>query len=189
MLSILDAYEKATTRRLIVSAFKQAGVRYMIPDPQLPERTVAYVDPTEARAVKNNVIVIPGLRPVDRPPRGQIRVSDLILNPQRREDSGGGRGEARAEDPANGRVLGTPQRPQEPSRAPARHTVLRLMAPTRPQDHPEASPRNARQPPDAQPARNAALRLMPPTRHQAIPEASPLLQPNTATDTSCRQAN
>ena len=86
MLSILDAYEKATTRRLIVSAFKQAGIRYMFPDPQSPERAVAYVDPTEARAVKKNVIILHGIAPVDRPPRGQIRVSDLILNGQMREE-------------------------------------------------------------------------------------------------------
>ena len=81
----MDAYEKATTRRLIVSAFKQAGIRYKIPDPQFPEKMVSYVDPTEARAVKKNVIVLPDLHPVNRPPRGQIRVADLNLNPQLRE--------------------------------------------------------------------------------------------------------
>ena len=41
ILTILDAYEKATTRRLIVSAFKRAGIRYMIPDPQFPEQVVS----------------------------------------------------------------------------------------------------------------------------------------------------
>ena len=40
----------------------------MIPDPQVPERMVAYIDPTEALSVKKNVIVLPGLHPVDRPP-------------------------------------------------------------------------------------------------------------------------
>ena len=94
VLSILDAYEKATTRRLIVSAFKRAGIRYMIPDPQSPERAVAYVDPTEARAVKKNVIILHGIAPVDRPPRGQIRVSDLILNGQMREEGGEGQTES-----------------------------------------------------------------------------------------------
>ena len=51
---IVDAFERATTRRLVVSAFAQAGILYASPGGQSPfadERRVSYVDPTRARAL------------------------------------------------------------------------------------------------------------------------------------------
>ena len=85
LTAIVDAYERSTTRALVVSAFRQAGIRYMIPDPKSPDRWVSYVDRSEARAVKADKGLFLDLRPVARPAPGPIRVVDLILNPQTRE--------------------------------------------------------------------------------------------------------
>ena len=52
IVAILDAFERATMRRLVVSAFGQAGILYKFPDPQNPHKRVAYVDPTEAQQSK-----------------------------------------------------------------------------------------------------------------------------------------
>ena len=48
---IVDAYERATTRRRVVSAFRQAGILYRIPEAGDLRRRVAYVDPAFARVV------------------------------------------------------------------------------------------------------------------------------------------
>ena len=85
LAAIVDSYERATTRGLVVSAFRQAGIRYMIPDPHSPDRWVAYVDRSEARAVKAEKGLFLGLSPVPRPAHGHVHVEDLILNPQRSE--------------------------------------------------------------------------------------------------------
>ena len=37
LTAIIDAYERATTRGLVVSAFRQAGIRYNIPNPRFPD--------------------------------------------------------------------------------------------------------------------------------------------------------
>ena len=61
---ILDAFERATTRRLVVSAFSQAGIAYKIPDPKSPDVRVAFADPGLARAVREF-----GLFPAEQPLR------------------------------------------------------------------------------------------------------------------------
>ena len=48
---ILDAFERATSRRRIVSAFSQVGVFYELVDPNNLEKLVTKVDPARARAV------------------------------------------------------------------------------------------------------------------------------------------
>ena len=85
LTAIVDAYERATTRALVVSAFRQDGIRYMIPDPRTPDRWVSYVDRSEARAVKSDKGLFLDLQPVTRPAPGQTPIADLILNPQRLE--------------------------------------------------------------------------------------------------------
>ena len=85
LTAIIDAYERATTRGLVVSAFRQAGICYKIPDPKFPDHWVSYVDRSEARAVKADKGLFLNLRPVDRPAPGQTPIADLILNPQSRE--------------------------------------------------------------------------------------------------------
>ena len=85
LTAIIDAYERATTRGLVVSAFRQAGIRYMIPDTQSPARRVSSVDRSEARAVKADKGLFLDLRPVDRPAPGPVPIADLISNPQTRE--------------------------------------------------------------------------------------------------------
>ena len=85
IVAILDSYEKATTRRLLVSAFRQAGILYKIPDPQNPNKLVTYVDPTEARAVEKTTGLFIRWRQIPRPQRGQIRISNLISEEQTTE--------------------------------------------------------------------------------------------------------
>ena len=41
IVALLDAYERATTRRRVVSAFGQAGIFYKTPNPNQPQKRVA----------------------------------------------------------------------------------------------------------------------------------------------------
>ena len=86
--AILDAFERATTRRLVVSAFRQAGILYNTPDPHRPDRRVTYVDLSEARAVIASG-AFRAVRRVARSARGQIRVENMNSNPQTTEALGG----------------------------------------------------------------------------------------------------
>ena len=79
--AILDAFERSSTRKLVVSAFRQAGILYDTPDPHRPDMRVTYVDPSEARAVVA-IGVFRAVRRVARSPRGQIQVSNLNSNGQ-----------------------------------------------------------------------------------------------------------
>ena len=81
---IVDAYERATTRRRVVSAFRQAGILYKTPDPVEFERRAAYTDPSHARAVVRQTGLFAGWAPVERPARRSIRVEHLRLNRRRR---------------------------------------------------------------------------------------------------------
>ena len=78
---ILDAFERASTRRLVVSAFRQAGILYDTPDPHRPDRRVTYVDPSEARAVVA-IGAFRAVRRVARSARGQVPVGTLNSNAQ-----------------------------------------------------------------------------------------------------------
>ena len=77
ILAILDAYEKAATRNNVASAFAQAGLLTMAPDPLHPEREVAYVDPTRARVAVRELGLFADREPVPRPPHRQIRIEQL----------------------------------------------------------------------------------------------------------------
>ena len=93
IVAILDAFEKATTRRLVVSAFSQAGIAYMIPDPKAPDVRVTYVDPGLARAVREFGL-FSDLEPRHRPESGRVSIADLNLNSERvTADEGGENGE------------------------------------------------------------------------------------------------
>ena len=72
LTAILDAYERAATRKRVVSAFRQAGILYDIPDPHHPERRLTYVDPAHARAVNECLGLFRGTRPLPRAPRGKF---------------------------------------------------------------------------------------------------------------------
>ena len=61
VLDILDAFERSTTRRLVVSAFVQAGILYRIPEAGDLRRRVAYVDPAFARVVNRKRGLFEGL--------------------------------------------------------------------------------------------------------------------------------
>ena len=63
VLDILDAFERSTTRRLVVSAFVQAGILYRIPEAGDLRRRVAYVDPAFARVVNRKRGLFEGLPP------------------------------------------------------------------------------------------------------------------------------
>ena len=81
IVAILDAFERASTRKLVVSAFRQAGILYDTPDPHRPDRRVTYVDPSEARAVVA-IGVFRAVRRVARSAWGQLQVSNLNSNGQ-----------------------------------------------------------------------------------------------------------
>ena len=61
VMDILDAFERSTTRRLVVSAFVQAGILYRIPEAGDLRRRVAYVDPAFARVVNRKRGLFEGL--------------------------------------------------------------------------------------------------------------------------------
>ena len=82
ILVILDAFERASTRMLVVSAFRQAGILYDTTDPHRPDRRVTYVDPSEAPAVVA-VGAFRNARRVARSARGQIQVSNHGLPKQK----------------------------------------------------------------------------------------------------------
>ena len=86
---IVDAYERATTRRLVVSAFAQAGILYKTPEGQSPfseELRVSYVDPSQARALVRKTGLFWGWDPIDRPARQWIQVESLRVLGKRRAE-------------------------------------------------------------------------------------------------------
>ena len=78
--AILDAFERATTRRLVVSAFAQAGILFDIDDNHDPDRLKAYVDPSKARALNAYTGMFSGEASRDRTPGFQIWISTLAPN-------------------------------------------------------------------------------------------------------------
>ena len=70
--AILDAYERAASRRRVVSAFRQAGILYDIPDPHHPERLLTYVDPAHARASTSTLGSSKVLAPSPEPLAGKF---------------------------------------------------------------------------------------------------------------------
>ena len=62
--AILNAYERAASRKRIVSAFRQVGILYDIPDPHHPERLFTCVDPAHGRAVNQYLGLFQGTRPL-----------------------------------------------------------------------------------------------------------------------------
>ena len=72
---ILDAFERATSRRRVVSAFSQAGVFYELVDPHNLEGLVTKVDPASARAVIEGTGLFADLRKIPEPPAQQIKLS------------------------------------------------------------------------------------------------------------------
>ena len=66
VLALLDAYERSATRKRAVSAFRQAGILYDIPDFHDLERKLAYVDPSHARAVNEYLGLFRGTHPLPR---------------------------------------------------------------------------------------------------------------------------
>ena len=85
-LALLDAYERAATPKRAVSAFKQAGILYDIPDFHHPERKLTYVDPAHARAVNEYLGLFRGTHPRPRGQRGPIPIPDLNSNVQTPSD-------------------------------------------------------------------------------------------------------
>ena len=85
IVAILDAFEKATTRRLVVSSFSQAGSAYMIPDPKTPDVRVTYVDPGLARAVREFGL-FSDREPRPRPESGRVSIADLNSNSEGEAD-------------------------------------------------------------------------------------------------------
>ena len=81
--AILDAFERSTTRRLVVSAFAQAGLLFDIDDNHDPDRLKAYVDPSKARALNAYTGLFSGEASLDRNPGFQIWISTLAPNGDR----------------------------------------------------------------------------------------------------------
>ena len=80
LVGILDSFERSTTRKLVVSAFRRAGLLYDMPDPQTPHRRVTYIDPSKARPLINGTGLFARRTPVERSARGQIKIETLNSN-------------------------------------------------------------------------------------------------------------
>ena len=91
---ILDAFERATSRRRVVSAFSQVGVFYELVDPNNLERMVTRVDPARARAVKEGMGLFVDRQRVPEAPARQIRLSNLNSDLQTTWSAQETRGEA-----------------------------------------------------------------------------------------------
>ena len=79
---ILDAFERATSRRRIVSAFSQVGVFYELVDPHNFEKLVTKVDPARARAVIERTGLFADMPKVPETPAHQIRLKNPNSNLQ-----------------------------------------------------------------------------------------------------------
>ena len=77
VLDILDAFERSTSRRLVVSAFRQAGILSRFPDLNNLTRRVTYVDPSFARAVIKNTGRFQGEEPIFDDPRRLLKIQNL----------------------------------------------------------------------------------------------------------------
>ena len=77
--AILDAFERTATRRLIVSAFEQAGLLFDLSDDNDPNHLETYVDPSKARAL-NDTQACSLNKPRGRNPGFQIWISTFNPN-------------------------------------------------------------------------------------------------------------
>ena len=139
VLDILDAFERSTSKRLVVSAFRQAGILSRFPDINDLSYRVTYIDPSFARAVIRKTGLFEGSTPIYDERRKLLKIANLrvdegsgaeLENENGRNDGEGGEGENNATQ--------TPSAPlPSPFTAPGAHprplpaTVLRLhpMAP------------------------------------------------------------
>ena len=80
LVGILDSFERSTTRKLVVSAFRRAGLLYDTPDHQTPHRRVTYIDHSKARPLINGTGLFARRTPVERSARGQIKIETLNSN-------------------------------------------------------------------------------------------------------------
>ena len=80
LVGILESFELSTTRKLVVSAFRRAGLLYDTPDPQTPHRRVTYIDHSKARPLINGTGLFARRTPVERSARGQIKIETLNSN-------------------------------------------------------------------------------------------------------------
>ena len=78
ILQILHAFHQATPPANVVSAFEQAGIcsRSTGPDPYMVRRE-AFVDPTRARLVVNELRLFRELRRIEDPQPRQLKISEL----------------------------------------------------------------------------------------------------------------
>ena len=86
VLDILDAFERSTSKRLVVSAFRQAGILSRFPDLNDMTRRVTYIDRSFARAVIRKTGLFEGSTPIYDERRKLLKIANL------RVDEGSGHG-------------------------------------------------------------------------------------------------
>ena len=77
VLDILDAFERSTSKRLVVSAFRQAGILSRFPDLNDMTRRVTYIDRSFARAVIRKTGLFEGSAPLYDERRKLLKIGNL----------------------------------------------------------------------------------------------------------------
>ena len=150
-----------------MSAFGQAGIFYKTPNPNQPQKRVAFVSPREARAVRDYTGLFRNLDPVGRNRRVHLRISNLIFHPQTRGQL--------AEEQPQGRVARAP--PSANARTNTQRQMRHRATPMISQHPPPATPMISPAHPPATPMISPAH---PPATHSTnTASSSPALQPST----------
>ena len=123
VLDILDALERSTSRRNVVSAFRQAGIVSRIPDLNDLHRWVTYIDPSFARAVNRKTGLFEGSTPTHVAERKLLKIANMRRMETSRAELENGESEGDAPGAQTNEPENAPRAPFVSSRPPASNTL------------------------------------------------------------------